>query len=149
MLRSLLVCVTLALCSSTCSAAQVGVHDQDIESLVSSLRTSKSFWLYFVSVTEKYTLPPDELKRKATVKIYRACGANCTNTLDSVVQHLRKAQPVVCIPGPGMENALLEMSTGKQVVYSHRGLQIKINGHCYLSGVSINKVLDRTDYIFK
>ncbi len=48
-----------------------------------------------------------------------------------------------------MENVLLELSTGKQVIYSHRGFQIKTNGHCYLSRISINKVLDRTDYIFR
>ncbi len=149
MLRPLLICVALILISSACSASSADTHENDVVDLKASLNEARNFWLHFFSVTGEYSLSPSELKEKSSVKIYRSCGANCANTLDVLVQHLQNAQPIICISGPGMENVLLELSTGKQVVYSHAGRQIKINGSCYLSEVSINKVLDRTDYIFK
>lgn len=149
MLKHLLLGTMLALLSTACSATPAEVHGQDIISLENDLRSARHFWLYFVTRTEDYSLTSDQIKAQSTIRIYRECGANCANTLDVVVQHLREAQPVICISGPGMENALLELSSGEHVVYSHAGRQVKLNDHCYLSNISINKVLDQTGYIFK
>lgn len=149
MLKHLLFGVLLASLSSACSATPAEVHDQDVISLTDALHKSRNFWIYFITRTEDYSMTRDQIKAQSTIRIYRECGTNCANTLDVVVQQLRKAQPVICISGPGMENVLLELSSGKQVIYSHAGRQIKLNNNCYLSGASINKLLDRTDYIFK
>ncbi|MBB4131838.1 hypothetical protein [Xanthomonas sp. 3075] len=149
MLKHVLVAAVLTVLPTACFATPKEAHDQDAVSLTKELRNSRHFWLYFVTRTEDYSLTNDQIKVQSTIRIYRVCGANCANTLDLVVQHLRNAQPIACIPGPGMENVLLELSSGEHVVYSHAGLQLKLNNHCYLSSISINKVLDQTNYIFK
>jgi len=149
MLKRLLLGAVLAVLPAACSAMSEEVHDRDVVNLINELRSAKHFWLYFITRTEDYSLTSDQIKAQSSIRIYRECGANCANTLDVVVQHLREAKPIVCISGPGMENVLLELSSGEQVVYSHVGRQVKLNDHCYLSDSSINKVLDRTDYIFK
>ena len=149
MLRPLLIGVALSIFPTACSASPAEVHDRDVVDLIKKLRDTRHFWLYFITRTEDYSLTNDQVKAQSSVRIYRECGANCANTLDAVVQHLREAQPIVCISGPGMENVLLELSSGEQIVYSHAGRQVKFKGHCYLSSVSINKVLDQTNYIFK
>lgn len=147
MLKNVLIGLALTFPVTACCVETT--KNQDVMSLTNELRNAREFWLYFVTRTEDYSLTIDQIKTQSSIRIYRRCGANCANTLNIVIQHLREAKPVTCLAGAGMENVLLELSPGKHVVYSHAGRQVRVNGHCYLSGVSINKVLDQTGYIFK
>lgn len=149
MLRSLLIATLLATLPTACTASPAEIRTRDAAMLAKALADADSFQFYFISRTEEYSLTNAQLKAQSSVRIFRRCGANCARTLDLVVQHLNQAEPVACIAGPGMQNVLLELSSGRQVVYSHAGLQVSVNGHCYLSETSINTILDRTDYIFK
>jgi hypothetical protein len=100
-----------------------------------SLASSEHFTFYFVSRTEDWVYDRAALKRESSIRFYRACGANCANTLGKVVDHLAHAKSTKC--EPGQENVLLEIGSTDHVIYSNSGRMIHYRGACYYNPVGV------------
>ena len=128
-------------------AAQAGEHSQPHIRVAEALRHVRSVNFYFVSRTGDYSYTPEAFKARSSIRIYRACGANCKNFMIDVIDHLREANPRPCST-PGQQNVLITFGPDELIVYSYSGRHILYKGMCYFNDVGVNKVIERPDFIF-
>ncbi len=141
----LLVSVAAVTPIAGCSAAPAPA-DQIAISVETKLRSVKAVEFYFLSRTENWNFTPDEVAAQSTIRVYRACGANCHNFMRPVLDHLRAARPIKCLSG--QEDCLIRAQPGVELVYSYGGRQIRVSDNCYLSDNSIRKVISGDSMLF-
>ena len=109
------------------------------DSVAAKLRSVSAVNFYFLSRTEDWSFTPDEVAAKSTVRAYRACGGNCHNFMQPVLNHLREARAVKCVSG--QEDGLIRAEPGVEISYSFSGRQIRVDGSCYFNERGIRKVV--------
>lgn len=119
--------------------------EHSAKALALHARESRNFSFYFLSLTDNPSLDRGEFIRRSTLRIYRACGADCEMSLSKVIDHLRVAQPVTC--SPGHMNVVMQVGT-ETVTYSHSGRQIELAGKCFYNDQGIRDVVENIDFIF-
>jgi hypothetical protein len=128
-----------------CSSAPAS-PDQSAASVATKLRSVSAVEFYFLSRTEEWNYTPGEFAAKSTIRAYRACGGNCHNFMRPVLDHLRAARPIKCMPG--MEDGLIRARPGVELIYSFSGRQIRIADSCYFNETGIRKVVSGGSMLF-
>lgn len=141
----LIGCCLVLVFGSPTAAAKVGAKEAAIH-LEKALESADHVKLYFVAVTERYSLGVDEIKSKSSVRIYRACGANCALVLRPIVYHLKNSTPAVC--RSGQQNLLVGIGGIDRVIYSYSGRMIYFDGRCFFNRNSINNLIELNSFIF-
>src|SRR5688572_29689163 len=105
--------------------------DEAASTVATKLQSVRAVEFYFLSRTEEWNYTPDEVAAESTIRAYRACGGNCSNFMDPVIDHLRQARPIKCIPGG--EDGLIRANPGVELVYSSSGRRVRVADHCYFN----------------
>jgi len=142
---ALLVSLASATPMAGCSPAPAS-PSQAATSVATKLRSVRAVEFYFVSRTEDWNYTPAEVVAKSTIRAYRACGGNCHNFMQPVLEHLRAARPIKC--EAGQEDGLIRAQPGVEIVYSFSGRQIRVAGSCYFNERGIRSVISGDSILF-
>ena len=142
---TLFLSAALAAPAAGCSSAPAS-PDQVAASVESQLRSVSAVEFYFLSRTDEWRYTPDEVAAKSSIRVYRACGANCHNFMRPVLDHLRAARPIECMPG--QEDGLIRAQPGVDIVYSLSGRQIRVADSCYFNDIGIRNIVSGNSMLF-
>lgn len=148
MLAKSIVSVGLCVLFGACTPAAKADDDAQIaaDHLANMLESVSSVSFYFVSRTGDYSLRGDRFKAESSVMIHRKCGANCRNFMTKVISHLAESTLAEC--SSGQENVLMEVGDTGDILYSHSGRMIEIDGKCYFNREGIGSRIKDTNFLF-
>lgn len=116
------------------------------EALYLSLSKAEKINFYFVSRTGEYDFDSVKFRNEATITVFRSCGANCTNLMSEVINHLRESTLAEC--QSGQQNVLITWDK-QQIIYSYSGRFIRFNGVCFYNEKSINDIVEQSQFFFR
>jgi hypothetical protein len=114
--------------------------------LVRQLSATSKINFYFLNRTEEYDYSVADFIRASSIQVGRGCGNNCANFMRDVVDHFEKAKPAKCLKG--QQNVVIAARGGPVIVYSYSGRHITYEGKCYSNPQPVNKVVQRSEFIF-
>lgn len=106
----------------------------------SALRSAEYLEGYFVNRTGTYSYSKEEIVKRASIRIYRACGANCANFARALLENMEKSAPTKCLDG--QENVLIDIGGKLSLLYRQRGRLVEFEGKCFVNRQSINHLIE-------